>query len=105
MTIDPWTIFISAAITVLAGMAVRGVFQVGNALAGMRKSIDRLIQTDQDQTLAIGALAKLQRPCLAAHKATLEAIRDGKSNGNVTSAHQGVEIAFSNFEEFLTGRL
>jgi len=105
ITLEPWTIFITAVIVALGGAAVRGIFQLVSELKGMKRSIDKLIDTDQKQTMAIGMLAKLQRPQLAAHKATLEAVRDGKCNGNVTSAHSGVIHAFNEFDEFLTGRL
>jgi hypothetical protein len=105
VTLAPWTIFISAVIVALAGAAVKGVFQVVHSLKAMSRSLDALVIADQKQTLAIGMLAKLQRPQLAAHKATLEAVRDGRCNGNVTSAHSGVLQAFTDFDEFLTGRI
>jgi len=105
VTLHPWTIFISAVIVALAGAAVRGIFQVVKAFKNMGKSLDNLIIADQKQTVAIAALAKLQRPQLAAHKATLEALRDGKSNGNVTDAHTSVMGAFDEFDDFLMGCL
>ena len=105
LTLHPWTIFISAVIVALAGVAVNGIFQVIKSIKDMGKSLDKLIIADQKQALAIGAIAKLQRPQLAAHKATLESLRDGKSNGNVTDAHGVILEAFDEFDEFLMGCL
>ena len=105
MNIDPWTIFISAVIVAFAGAAVRGVFSIVKALTTMGKSIDRLIIADAKQSESIAMLAKLQRPQLAAHKATLEALKDGKCNGNVTSARKDIDDAFIEYDSFLVGRL
>jgi uncharacterized protein (DUF885 family) len=105
MNLDPWTIFISASIVALAGAAVRGVFQVVKSLAAMAKSIDSLVLTDAKQTQAIAALARLQRPQLAAHRATLDALKDGKCNGSVARAQEDITAAFDEYDSFLVGRL
>ncbi len=105
MNVDLWTIFVSAVIVALAGAMVRGVFVIIKSLASMKKSIDELVQTDARQTIAIGAIAKLQRPQLAAHKATLDALKDGRCNGSVSKAQSDIDEAFAEYDSFLVGRL
>jgi hypothetical protein len=105
MSTDPWIIFATAVIIALAGALVRGVLSVVRSLANMSKSIDKLLAADIDHMLAIAAIAKLQRPQRAAHKATLEALQDGKCNGNVKDAKAQIVAAFDEYDEFLVGRL
>jgi hypothetical protein len=105
MDIQPWTIFISATIVTLAGFFVRGVFALVTITTKMKKSIDELVATDQRQTLAISAIAKLQRPQLAAHRATLDALKEGRCNGSVTKAQEEISTAFQEYDDFLVGRL
>ena len=96
-----WEAFMAA----LGTGALAALIWLAGHIISLSKKIDKLVDADQRQTLAIGVLAKLQRPSLAAHKATLEAIRDGKCNGNVTDAHNGVIHAFAQFDDFLTGNI
>jgi hypothetical protein len=112
MPTDPWAVFITAVIIALAGSAVRGMFKIIDSLKTMSKNINQLTisvellsQADTKHMSAIGAIAKLQRPQLAAHKATLEALQDGKCNGNVTTARELITAAFDEYDEFLIGRL
>jgi len=96
-----WEAFIAA----VGSGALLALVWLAKHIIGLSKKIDKLVEADHRQTMAIGMLAKLQRPSLAAHKATLEAIRDGKCNGNVTDAHSGVLTAFAQFDDFLTGNI
>ena len=105
MNLDPWAIFITASIAGLAGSLVRGVFVIIKSLAAMKKSIDELVKTDARQTVAISAIARLQRPQLAAHKATLDALKDGRCNGSVSQAQEDIVTAFQEYDDFLVGRL
>jgi len=99
--ITAWEAFMGA----IGAGALAALVWLARHIIGLSKKIDKLVEADQRQTLAIGMLARLQRPQLAAHKATLEAVRDGKCNGNVTEAHGGVLAAFAQFDEFLTGNI
>jgi hypothetical protein len=112
MPTDPWAVFVTASIIALAGSAVRGMFKIIESLKTMSKNINQLTisvellsNADSKHMQAIGAIAKLQRPQLAAHKATLEALQDGKCNGNVKDAKAQIVAAFDEYDEFLVGRL
>ncbi len=105
MTIDIWTIFITAVIVALAGSLVSGVLSIIRSLARMTKSIDRLLDADISHMAAIAAIAKLQRPQLAAHKATLDALKEGRCNGSVTQAQEMITKAFDDYDSFLVGRI
>ena len=105
VNLEMWPIFATAVIVALAGSMVRGVFVIIKSLAAMKKSIDELVKTDARQTVAISAIAKLQRPQLAAHKATLDALKDGRCNGSVSQAQEDITAAFQDYDDFLVGRL
>lgn len=97
--------FIGACIAAFAGGLIAGIFGLIKSLGGMKKSVDHLIVADKAQTQSIQVIASLQRPLLAAHKATLEALRDGRCNGNVTNAHSDIIDAFKEYDEYLIGRV
>jgi low affinity Fe/Cu permease len=105
MTLDPWTIFATAVIVALGGSLVRGLYVLIRSLAAMSKNIDKLLEADSDHMVAIAAIAKLQRPQLAAHKATLDALKEGRCNGSVTQAQEMITKAFDDYDDFLVGRL
>lgn len=98
-------IFIGASIAAFAGGIIAGLFGLIKSLGGMKKSVDHLIVADKAQTQSIQVIASLQRPLMAAHKATLEALRDGRCNGNVTDAHTGIVEAFKEYDDYLIGRV
>jgi len=102
---QPLTLFVSAVITTSAAALVGLAFALVKSLIGIKKSVETLVVNDIQQTEAIKAVAKLQRPGLVAHKATLEALRDGKCNGNVTSAHEGIISAFDEYDDWLISRV
>jgi low affinity Fe/Cu permease len=105
MNLDPWTIFATAVIVALGGSLVRGVYVLIRSLAAMSKNIDKLLEADSDHMVAIAAIAKLQRPQLAAHKATLDALKEGRCKGSVTQAQEMITNAFDEYDNFLVGRL
>jgi hypothetical protein len=105
MDIQPWTIFISATIVTLAGFFVRGVFLIIQSIRIMSKSVEKLLEADAKHMEAIAAIAKLQRPQLYAHKATLEALKEGRCNGNVEDAKEMILAAFDEYDRFLVGRM
>ena len=95
-----WQAFLGA---VGAG-AFLGIISLIKAVIKLSKNIDKLIATDQAQTQAIYIIAKIQRPQLAAHKATLEALK-GECNGNVDAAHDGIIAATEEYDLFLASKL
>jgi len=97
--------FIGARIAAFAGGLIAGIFGLIKTLKDMKKSVDHLVRADGLQSDAIKVIASLQRPQMAAHRATLEALRDGRCNGNVTDAHAGIVSAFKEYDEFLIGRV
>jgi hypothetical protein len=95
-----WQAFLGA---VGAG-AFLGILTLIKAIIKLSKNIDKLIATDMAQTQAIYIIAKIQRPQLAAHKATLEALK-GECNGNVDAAHSSIIKATEEYDTFLASRL
>jgi hypothetical protein len=47
------------------------------------------------------AMAKVQRPMLSGIKASLEAHRDGKCNGNVVAAHTDITEGIKEYDAYL----
>jgi uncharacterized protein (DUF885 family) len=97
--------FIEGATAALAASMIAGMFAVVRMVIVMKKSVDKLINTDAEQTKAIQMIAKLQRPQLAAHKALLEAVGEGIRNGNVTKAKEALMHGFAEFDDYLNSRI
>jgi uncharacterized protein (DUF885 family) len=97
--------FIEGAAAALAASMVAGMIAVVRVVILMKKSVEKLIKTDAEQTRAIQMIAKLQRPQLAAHKALLEAVGEGVCNGNVTKAKEALMHGFAEFDEYLHSRI
>lgn len=100
-----WNVFIGALIAAFAGGLVAGVFGIVKSLGGMKRSLDGLIVSSAALVESTRVIARLQRPQLVAHKASLEALRDGRCNGNVTDAHKGIIDAFGEYDDFLVGKV
>ena len=98
-------VFIGAIVAAFAGGLVAGFFSIVKSIGKMRDSVDNLVVSYKSQVDGLQILAKLQRPSLAAHKATLEALRDGKCNGNVADAHEGVVQAFQDYDDYLVAKV
>jgi len=93
----------SGALLGLAAL-VKHIGSLGKQTERLASKIDKLIETDEEQTEAIYIIAKIQRPQLAAHKATLEALK-GECNGNVDRAHEAILESTKEFDDYLVKRL
>jgi hypothetical protein len=102
---DYWDIFIKACIAAFSGGLIAGIFGLIKSLGGMKRSLDSLLQSNNSLVQSTQMIARLQRPQLVAHKAALEALRDGRCNGNVTDAHRGINDAFGEYDDFLVGKV
>lgn len=96
--------FANAAIAASAAALVAGMVGTFRALVKLHKAVDKLVIADQAQADAIRMLVKIQRPQLAAHKATLEAL-EGNVNGNVKDAKKAILDSFCEYDDFLSGRV
>jgi len=67
----------------------------------LNKNITKLVKMDELRAGDLEAIARVQRPMLVGVKASLEALRDGESNGNVTDAHIDITEAMRNYDGYL----
>jgi len=98
--ITAWEAFIGA----IGSGALLALVSLVRHIIGLSKKIDGLVKADIEQTEAIYVIAKIQRPQLAAHKATLEALK-GECNGNVDRAHEAILESTKEFDDYLVKRL
>jgi len=112
MTLNPVSItFIEAFIGALGAGALTGIItmvryidRLSKQTKHMEDKLDDLIEANIEQSETIYVVAKIQKPQLNAHKATLEAFK-GECNGNVDRAHKGIMDSTQEFDDFLTRRL
>lgn len=109
---ESMSLFISAVITTTAAALVGMVFAGVKSIVSMKKSLEKmnlsmseLVESDEVQIKSIQAIIRWMRPSLGAHKATLEALHDGKCNGNVTEAQEKIAGAFDDYDNFLVNRV
>jgi hypothetical protein len=96
--------FADAFVGALGAGALAGLVALVKHLSGLSRKIDTLLTSDIEQSEAIFIIAKIQKPQLAAHKATLEALH-GDCNGNVDAAHDEIIKATKEFDGYLVRRM
>lgn len=95
------TIFIEASVGAAAVAIVGGIVAGINSLYKMQRDVRRLTHMDTLRAVDLEQVAKVQRPMLSGLKASLEAHRDGKCNGNVLDAHTDITAAIDNYDLYL----
>jgi len=93
--------FVNALLVAIAGVIVGSLVAMIRALARMRRDVARLVKMDSLRAGDLEAIARIQRPILVGVKVSLEAIRDGKSNGNVSDAHREISDSLDKYDSYL----
>lgn len=94
-------VFIEAFFAASATAVVAGFVTAISMLMKMTKAVNRLVKMDEHRATDLEAIAKVQRPMLVGVKVSLEALRDGECNGNVTDAHGEISGAISGYDDYL----
>jgi hypothetical protein len=101
-----FTITLADAVAAAVGAsAVAGIIALVKAAARIARSVSILVASDKEQTETLRAIAATIAPMLQADKASLEAHRDGRCNGNVKDALEAVDKASASFNGFLLARI
>lgn len=98
---NPFDTVISAGFAAIGATIVGGFVAMLKTQADMLKQIRHLANMDVLRATDFQALAKVQRPMLSGIKASLEAHRDGKCNGNVADAHEDVTEGMREYDTYL----
>jgi len=94
-------------IAISSGMGAITVAMVSGFLSSMKNQKELIRQMGHLSKMDIlraedwEAVAKVQRPMLSGIKASLEAARDGKCNGNVTTAHADLTEGIKEYDSYL----
>lgn len=94
-------VFITAGIGAIAIALVGGFFSVLRMQMTMIRKVTHLANMDLLRATDFEAVAKVQRPMLSGIKASLEAHRDGKCNGNVIDAHSDITEGIKEYDKYL----
>ena len=96
------TTFLDALIGACAVTLISGFVAVIRSQMILNKNVNKLVKMDELRAVDFEAVAKVQRPMLVGIKASLEAHRDGKCNGNVNSAHLDITDAMRDYDKYLS---
>ena len=94
-------VFIVGFFAASATAVVAGFITAISMLMRMNKSLNHLVKMDEHRATDMEQNALIQRPMLLGIKASLEALRDGQCNGNVTDAHRELSDAEARYDEYL----
>ena len=96
--------FIEAIVVALGGAFVAGLIALVRGVFKMSKSIDKLVESDVQKGTVLSKIAAVQQPQLHGIQTALEALK-GECNGNVTTAHEFIVAARTDYEKFLAESL
>lgn len=94
-------VFIEGFFAASATAVVAGFVTAISMLMRMTKALNHLVKMDEHRATDMEQNALIQRPMLIGIKASLEALRDGQCNGNVTDAHEELTSAQARYDEYL----
>ena len=96
--------FVEAIVVALGGAFVAGLIALVRGVFKMSRSIDKLVESDIQKGAVLGKIAAIQQPQLHGIQTALEALK-GECNGNVTTAHEFIVAARTDYEKFLADSL
>lgn len=96
--------FAEAVVVALGGAVVAGLIALVRGVFKMARSIDKLVESDAQKGAILGKIAAIQQPQLHGIQTALEALK-GECNGNVTTAHEFIVAARTDYEKFLADHL
>lgn len=96
--------FAEAIVVALGGALVTGLIALMRGVFKMSRSIDKLVESDEQKGAVLGKIAAIQQPQLHGIQTALEALK-GECNGNVETAHKVIVDARYGYEKFLADTL